>query len=99
MITNSGRPTSRPAFVVVVATSTEDCAGCHNHDNRGAQGYDQALSWRAYAGGGTVPDTAVHGESGVLLASLNSQRDHVLGILDGLSEEDLRRPVLPTGWT
>ncbi|HEU5419683.1 MAG TPA: DinB family protein, partial [Streptosporangiaceae bacterium] len=27
------------------------------------------------------------------------QRRHVLGILDDLSEDDLRRPVLPSGWT
>jgi len=37
-------------------------------------------------------------ESKALLASLAAQRDHVLGILEGLSEEDLRRPVLPSGW-
>jgi len=30
---------------------------------------------------------------------LGGQREHVLGILDGLSEEQLRRPVLPTGWS
>ena len=34
-----------------------------------------------------------------LLKSLNNQREHVLGILDGLGEQDLGRPVLPTGWT
>lgn len=39
------------------------------------------------------------GETKVLLGSLNRQREHVLGIVDGLSEEDLRRPVLPSGWT
>ena len=33
-----------------------------------------------------------------LLGSLNSQRRHVLGILDGLSDEALRQPVLPSGW-
>lgn len=33
------------------------------------------------------------------MSSLNTQRDHVLGILEGLSEEALRRPVLPSGWT
>lgn len=38
-------------------------------------------------------------ETGALLSSLNNQRNHVLGILDGLGEEDLRRPVLPSGWT
>jgi uncharacterized damage-inducible protein DinB len=38
-------------------------------------------------------------ERTVLLASLSEQRDHVLGILEGLSGEDLRRPVLPSGWS
>jgi hypothetical protein len=42
---------------------------------------------------------AVSGESGALLSSLNAQRDHVLGILDGLPGEALRRGVLPSGWT
>ena len=32
-----------------------------------------------------------------LLAALNEQRGHVLGP-DGLAEDDLRRPVLPSGW-
>lgn len=39
------------------------------------------------------------GERQVLLASLEAQRKHVLGIVEGLSEEDLRRPILPSGWT
>ncbi|GAA1961096.1 DinB family protein [Kitasatospora viridis] len=34
-----------------------------------------------------------------LLGALNSKRKHVLGILEGLDEEALRRPVLPSGWT
>jgi len=38
-------------------------------------------------------------EKAMLLAYLNAQRNHVLGILEGLSEEDLRRPVLPSGWS
>lgn len=38
------------------------------------------------------------GTGAALLASLNSQRRHVLGILEGLSDEALRRPVLPSGW-
>jgi Protein of unknown function (DUF664) len=33
-----------------------------------------------------------------LLKSLTAQRHHVLGILEGLTEEDLRRPMLPSGW-
>lgn len=38
-------------------------------------------------------------ESQRLRSSLAAQRHHVLGILEGLSEEDLRRPILPSGWT
>src|SRR5258708_37892060 len=38
-------------------------------------------------------------EGKALLESLTDQRQHVLGILEGLSEEDLRRPVLPSGGT
>jgi len=38
-------------------------------------------------------------ETETLLSYLNHQRDHVLGILEGLSGEDLLKPVLPTGWT
>lgn len=38
-------------------------------------------------------------EAELLLAHLRSQRRHVLGILEGLTEDDLRRPVLPSGWS
>lgn len=38
-------------------------------------------------------------ETGLLLAHLRAQRRHVLGILEGLDEEALRRPVLPSGWS
>jgi hypothetical protein len=38
-------------------------------------------------------------ENKALLASLTDQREHVLGILEGLDEEALRRPVLPSGWS
>jgi len=38
-------------------------------------------------------------ETLALLSSLTNQRNHVLGILDGLSEEQLRQPVLPSGWS
>jgi hypothetical protein len=34
-----------------------------------------------------------------LLETLKGQRRHVLGILEGLSDEQLRRPVLPSGWS
>ena len=38
-------------------------------------------------------------EAELLLAHLRSQRRHVLGILEGLDEEAMRRPVLPSGWS
>ena len=38
-------------------------------------------------------------ELSALRGWLDYQREHVLGILEGLSEDDLRRPVLPSGWT
>lgn len=38
-------------------------------------------------------------ESRTLLSYLDAQRRHVLGILEGLDDEALRRPVLPSGWT
>jgi hypothetical protein len=47
-----------------------------------------------------VPSTeASSAELSALRAWLGYQREHVLGILEGLSEDDLRRPVLPSGWT
>lgn len=30
---------------------------------------------------------------------LDTRREHVLGIIDGLADADLRRPVLPSGWS
>ncbi len=45
----------------------------------------------------TPPGTTA--ETELLLAHLRSQRRHVLGILEGLDEEGLRRPVLPSGWS
>lgn len=33
-----------------------------------------------------------------LLHYLRQQREHILGALEGLDEETLRRPVLPSGW-
>jgi hypothetical protein len=41
----------------------------------------------------------VDNETQALLTSLSAQREHVLGALDGLSEDELRRPLLPSGWT
>lgn len=38
-------------------------------------------------------------EKTALVEWLNGQRQHALGILDGLDEEALRRPTLPSGWS
>lgn len=38
-------------------------------------------------------------ERTVLARYLNGQRKHVLDILDGLPDESMRRPVLPSAWT
>src|SRR6516162_11522531 len=37
-------------------------------------------------------------ETELLRDFLDGQRNHVLGILEGLTDEQLRRPVLPSGW-
>jgi hypothetical protein len=46
-----------------------------------------------------VPRPQVIEEKDILLTFLRGQREHVLGALDGLPDEDLRRAVLPTGWS
>ncbi|WP_435246838.1 DinB family protein [Streptomyces sp. NRRL F-5630] len=38
-------------------------------------------------------------EVSVLRAALRAQREHVLGALEGLDEEQVRRKVLPSGWS
>lgn len=45
-----------------------------------------------------MSDQGTATEIATLLASLKSQRRHLLGCLEGLSEDDLRRPVLPSAW-
>jgi uncharacterized damage-inducible protein DinB len=46
-----------------------------------------------------MPQPTMSKESRALLSSLTDQRNHVLGILEGLPEDALRRPVLASGWT
>jgi hypothetical protein len=46
-----------------------------------------------------MADTPTIVETRALISRLNAQRGHVMGILDGLSDEELRRAVLPSGWT
>ena len=43
-----------------------------------------------------VDDSA---ERTLLLSRLTGQRHHVISQLDGLTDEQLRRPVLPSGWS
>jgi uncharacterized protein DUF664 len=38
-------------------------------------------------------------ETSVLLRSLDAQRRHVVGIIDELEDVDLRRSLVPSGWT
>ncbi|KES06288.1 hypothetical protein BU52_14540 [Streptomyces toyocaensis] len=47
----------------------------------------------------TTTTAASNAEIRALLSVLDGQRRHVLGILDGLDAEALRRPVLPSGWS
>ena len=41
----------------------------------------------------------VDAERAALLAELTAQRQHILGILDGLDDEAFDRATLPSGWT
>ncbi len=53
---------------------------------------------RAY--GGQMGETTGSGppsQTDLLLRYLQSERDHLVGTLDGLSEYDVRRPMTPTG--
>jgi len=43
--------------------------------------------------------TSKHVERGALDAFLEAQRRSVLAIVDGLDERDMRRSVVPSGWT
>jgi hypothetical protein len=38
-------------------------------------------------------------ENTLLIRYLDAQRNHIVGALDGLTEDQLRQPVLPSGWT
>ncbi|MEV0094534.1 DUF664 domain-containing protein [Streptomyces sp. NPDC050738] len=47
-----------------------------------------------------MTDTAApDAETRALLTSLQGQRRHILGILEGLDADALHRPVLPSGWS
>jgi uncharacterized damage-inducible protein DinB len=42
---------------------------------------------------------AVDAEIAAMMQCLQAQRNHVLGTVEGLSDEELRHPVLPSGWS
>ena len=44
-------------------------------------------------------DAATDAEMRSLIAYLNAERGAVLAIIDGLDEDKLRTPIVPTGWT
>ena len=46
-----------------------------------------------------MPQTPTDTERTTLVNYFDEQREHALGILDGLDDEALRRPVLPSGWS
>ncbi|MEV0430029.1 DinB family protein [Micromonospora sp. NPDC050495] len=46
-----------------------------------------------------MPQPVTPIETDLLVTHLDGQRRHVLGILEGLDEAALRRPVLPSGWS
>ncbi len=46
-----------------------------------------------------MPQPTPDMETTTMLRYLNAQREHALGILEGLDEDVLRRPILSSGWT
>ena len=46
-----------------------------------------------------MTQTTLGAEQAMLLAYLGAQRRHVLGIVEGLDDAAMRRPVLPSGWS
>jgi hypothetical protein len=47
---------------------------------------------------GVAPEERIS-QRALLLSRLTVQRQHVLAQLEGLTDEQLRRPVLPSGWS
>lgn len=45
------------------------------------------------------PDESVHPDRELALEWLRAKRRHVEGVFEGLTEEQARRPVLPSGWS
>lgn len=44
-------------------------------------------------------DRRMDREKTVLLSSLDNQREHVVGTLEGVPDDALRKPLLPSGWS
>jgi Protein of unknown function (DUF664) len=49
--------------------------------------------------GATVPDDIHDPADRLLLTFLDAQRRSALAIVEGLSDDELRKPVVPSGWT
>jgi uncharacterized protein DUF664 len=62
-------------------------------------GHEESAVSEPATGRSPVAEPTLSAESTELLAVLQGQRGHVLGILEGLTDEQLRRPVLPSGWS
>jgi hypothetical protein len=59
----------------------------------------QAIDAPTFAERILMSSTSRTPETDVLLGYLDAQRNHVLGIVEGLDEEAMRRAVLPSGWS
>lgn len=46
-----------------------------------------------------IVDKRTEPEAVLLIDWLDAQRGHAIEILEGLSDEDLRRPIFPSGWS
>ena len=46
-----------------------------------------------------MSQSTLNAETTMLLSYLDAQREHILGILEGLNEIALRQQVLPSGWS
>lgn len=92
----------KPALSATVVTEIYDCGRAPDRLRRAVRNGDRwvdsmlaTLEKLSQQFGDARPQP----ETSALLSSLTSQRNHVLGILDGLTEDQLRRPILPSGWS
>jgi uncharacterized damage-inducible protein DinB len=97
------------SMTATLARLDEQCATRMTRDDVGGEGVrPTASAEKAVASSATDasaitlvedPDASARTEREALLATLQSQRNHVLGILEGLDDDALHRSLLPSGWT